>query len=193
MSAMASLITGVLIVYSTVYSRADQRKQHSSALLAFVRGIPWSPVNSPHKELVTRKMFPFDDVIMEIIFPFVVIKWNLFTRHQFPLDPKVSIVSKWDFILQNMDPYNNGMQIHHISKILSTCQFFELPMRNFPFFIAWILHVKIWGVHDIIRMELSYFNITSRACMGYILTGWFSSTCINKTHVYQEDVEVGVI
>ena len=130
--------------------------------------------------------------IMEIIFPFVVIKWNLITRHQFPLDPKVSIVSKWDFILHNMDPYNNGMQIHHISKILSTCQF-ELPMRNFPFFIAWILHVKIWGVHDIIRMELSYFNITSRACMGYILTGWFSSICINKTHVYQEEVEVGVI
>ena len=28
----------------------------------FVRGIHWWPVNSPHK--VTRKLFPFDDVIM---------------------------------------------------------------------------------------------------------------------------------
>ena len=34
-------------------------------LLAFVRGIHRSPVNSPHKGLVTRKMFPFDDVIMK--------------------------------------------------------------------------------------------------------------------------------
>ena len=32
--------------------------------MAFVRGIHRSPVNSPHKGPVTRKMFPFDDVIM---------------------------------------------------------------------------------------------------------------------------------
>ena len=32
--------------------------------LAFVLGIHREPVNSPHKWPVTRKMFPFDDVIM---------------------------------------------------------------------------------------------------------------------------------
>ena len=47
-----------------VYSDADQRKHQSSALLAFVRGIHRWPVNSPHKWPVTRKIFPFDDVIM---------------------------------------------------------------------------------------------------------------------------------
>ena len=63
MSVMASQITGVSIVDSTICSGEDQRKQ-SSASLAFVRGIhPW-PVNSPHKGPVTRKMLPFDDVIM---------------------------------------------------------------------------------------------------------------------------------
>ena len=51
-------------LYSTVYSGADQRKLQSSASLAFVRGIHRWPVNSPHKRPVTRKMFPFDDVIM---------------------------------------------------------------------------------------------------------------------------------
>ena len=40
------------------------KKTSSSASLAFVRGIHRSPVNSPHKGPVTRKMFPFDDVIM---------------------------------------------------------------------------------------------------------------------------------
>ena len=62
--AMASQITSITIVYATVYSGADQRKHQSSVSLAFVRGIHLSPVNSPHKESVALKMFPFDDVIM---------------------------------------------------------------------------------------------------------------------------------
>ena len=64
MGAMASQITSPKIVYSTVYSGADQRKYQSYASLAFVRGIHRWPVNSPHKWLVARKTFPLDDVIM---------------------------------------------------------------------------------------------------------------------------------
>ena len=64
MGTIASQITSLTIVYSTVYSDADQRKYQSSASLAFVRGIHRRPVNSPHKWPVTRIMFPFDDVIM---------------------------------------------------------------------------------------------------------------------------------
>ena len=59
MSAMASHIAGVAIVYSNVCSDTDERKYQSSASLAFVRGIHRGPVNSPHKRPVTRKMFPF--------------------------------------------------------------------------------------------------------------------------------------
>ena len=55
MSAMASQITNLTIVCSTVYSAADQRKHQSSASLAFVWGIHRWPVNSPHKGLVTCK------------------------------------------------------------------------------------------------------------------------------------------
>ena len=64
MGTIASQITSLTIVYSTVYSGADQSKHQSSASLAFVWGIHRGPVNSPHKWPVTRKMFPFDDVIM---------------------------------------------------------------------------------------------------------------------------------
>ena len=64
MTTIASQITSLTIVNSIVYSDADQRKHQSSASLAFVRGIHRGPVNSPHKWPVTRKMFPFDDVIM---------------------------------------------------------------------------------------------------------------------------------
>ena len=64
MGVIASQIISLTIVYSIVYPDSDQRKHQSSALLAFVRGIHWALVNSPHKWPVTRKMFPFDDVIM---------------------------------------------------------------------------------------------------------------------------------
>ena len=51
MSMMASQIPGVSSPYSSFCLGADQRKHQSSA-------------NFPHKGPVTRKMFPFDDVIM---------------------------------------------------------------------------------------------------------------------------------
>ena len=67
MWAMASQITSLTFVYSTINSGTDQRKQQSSASLAFVRGIHRSPVNSPHKGPVTRQMFPFDYGIMLVL------------------------------------------------------------------------------------------------------------------------------
>ena len=57
MVTIASQITSLAIVYSTVYSGRNQRKHQSSVSLAFVRGIHWWPMNSPHKGPVTRKMF----------------------------------------------------------------------------------------------------------------------------------------
>ena len=63
MGVMASQITSLTIVYSTV-TGVDQRKHKSSASLTFVWGIYRRPVNSPRKWPVTRKMFLFDDVIM---------------------------------------------------------------------------------------------------------------------------------
>ena len=64
--AMASQITSLTTVYSTVHSGTDQRKHQSWASLAFMWGIHRSPVNSPHKWPATWKMFPFDDSIMAL-------------------------------------------------------------------------------------------------------------------------------
>ena len=47
--------------------RRRSKKHQSSASLAFVQGIHRWPVNSQHKGPVTRKIFPFDDVIMCIV------------------------------------------------------------------------------------------------------------------------------
>ena len=56
--------TKLCITGLCVCSCTDQRKHQSYASLAFVRGIHRWPVNSPYKGPVTRKMIPFDDVIM---------------------------------------------------------------------------------------------------------------------------------
>ena len=60
-------VRGLTSVNSTVYSGTDQRKHRSSASLAFLWGIHRGPVNSPHKWPVTRKMFPFHNVIMHML------------------------------------------------------------------------------------------------------------------------------
>ena len=60
MSTMVSEISSVSVVCPT----AGQRKLQSSAALASVRRINRWPVDSPHKGPVMRKIFPFDDVIM---------------------------------------------------------------------------------------------------------------------------------
>ena len=85
MSTITSQITSLMIVYSTVYSGADQSKHQSSASLAFVWGIHRGPVNSPHKWPVTRKMFPFDDVIMISVYHDRLIfkKWILCLKRLF--------------------------------------------------------------------------------------------------------------
>ena len=91
-SAIASQITGVSIACSTVYSGSGQRNNQISASLAFVWGIHRWPVDSTHKGPVTRKMFPFDDVIM---FHFVSTKKiSNWTLHPLASCPECGIQSE---------------------------------------------------------------------------------------------------
>ena len=95
MSMMVSQITSLRIVYSIFYLSTDKKKHQSSALLAFVRGIHQRLVNSLHKGLIMRKMFPFDDIIMNEILC-AALNWVL-TTWLFSLNktPSVISVSTW--------------------------------------------------------------------------------------------------
>ena len=100
--AVVSQITSITSVYWIVYSGSDQRKHQSSASLDFVWGIHWWPVNSPHKWPVTRKMFPFDDVIM----------WRInWSPDDFP--PKVAHVQSFDcnFVFRLITPWNKQSSV----------------------------------------------------------------------------------
>ena len=109
MSAMASQITSLTIVYSTVYSDADQRKHQSSASRAFVRRIHRWPVKTSHKLPVTRKMLPFDEVIMNLLCLF-----SFATRRA-----RASASHCVDLILPKYSGFINR-----------ACPWFELTLRN---------------------------------------------------------------
>ena len=76
MTTIASQITSLTVVYSTVYSDADQRKSSKLRVTGLCVGNSPGLVNSPHKGPVTRKMLPFDNVIMImmiVVYLFVVL------------------------------------------------------------------------------------------------------------------------
>ena len=110
MGVIASQITSLTVVYSTVYSGADLRQHRCSASVTFVRGIHRWPVNSSHKWPVTRKMFPFDDAIMVVKNPItdfrtVCSHWNIIN---FPedVDTKQYLASHIRYLLSYQSLFN---------------------------------------------------------------------------------------
>ena len=132
MGAIPSQITSLTIVYSTVYSDADQRKHHSSASLAFVRGIHRGPVNFPHKWPVTRKMFPFEDVIMASI---PVIKYV-------KCDFRMTIVVFWFEFSRHCNVLSLTQLIARDNKCNNICDLCTLYL-NYCMHSVWFLHIVI--------------------------------------------------
>ena len=66
MTAIAPRISGQSNVCSTICPHWQKRKFRGLWYCPFVRGIHRWLVDSPHKRTVTPKIFPFDDVIMEL-------------------------------------------------------------------------------------------------------------------------------
>ena len=139
MGAMASQISSLTIVYSTVYSGADQRKYQSSASLPFVREIHRWPVNSPHKGPVTRKMFPFDDVVMLFRPQYVnqmcgsyrseVQTW---TNIDQPLPPtiRVLIAGTWKWTLRWRHNERHGVSNHQPHDCLLNQPFIQAQIKE---------------------------------------------------------------
>ena len=67
MSAMASQITSLTIVYSTVYSDVDKKKTSKLRVTGLCEGNSPATGEFPAQEASNaEKIFPFDDVIMEM-------------------------------------------------------------------------------------------------------------------------------
>ena len=104
MASVASQITSLTIVHSTVYSFADQRKHQSSASLAFVREIHQPPV------------FPFDDVIIKK--PVRIWVKPTGTKPQWIIRC-VNRVRKFSYVLYHRHLFNVRLITHHPASYLN--------------------------------------------------------------------------
>ena len=135
---LASQITSLTVVYSIVYSSVNQRKHQSSASLAFVREIHRGPVNFPHKWPVTRKMFPFDDVIMIMHDKFCAFKQS--TKNAIVLDGDYWIFAAHGLILI---PVTRGLTLNpaainnHLSYKMQNEIVYPFPNVNGAAIEAW--------------------------------------------------------
>ena len=76
--------------------------------LAFMRGIHRWPVNSPHKGPVTRKMSPFDDVIMNhALCNSYSYCWLLFRHHNVKPDKELRTTSSDVYLKVNRGNFLN--------------------------------------------------------------------------------------
>ena len=64
MGAIESQIISLTIAYSIIFFRRRSKKTSKLRVTGLCAGNSPGTVNSPHKWPVTRKMFPFDDVIV---------------------------------------------------------------------------------------------------------------------------------
>ena len=159
------------LFYSTVYSGSDQRKHKSSISLAFVRGIHQRPVNSPHKGSVKRKMFPFDDIIMNVSIPTIpqgpiLLHSNKVQQIQFismELSYVLQIAIKWVF-------WHKKATINHsaeISKFIFLPSYFQIQWRCWTQRNFIEILIKIWKF----SFKMMHSKIASAKWHPYHLLG----------------------
>ena len=200
MGSMASQITSLTIVYSAVYSGADQRKHQSSASLAFV-----SLVNSLHKRAsntctkgpVTRKMFPFDDVIMSYLYisvPFHVLTsvpcerpqhlglddWMMFHHKDQHKDHHSIINTKWlwDHLIFLMGIHTLVRWHHFIETAPSIAKKMQWMSMNNNSNTAADRCVKIphCSTYMMTSSNGNIFHVTGPLCVEFTGHGWIPRT-----------------
>ena len=150
MDTKAFQITSPTIVYSIVYSGTDQREHQCSASLAFLQGIHRWPVNSLHKWPITRKMFPFDDVIMAgaggcckigYVPPKLIINSNL-AKFNLSITSISVVKSLWKFALNTVVPLPYSMLI----ALFGNCEisYSDLSLRCDSVVYHRLQHTFIW-------------------------------------------------
>ena len=181
MGVMASQITSLTFVYSTVYPSAGQRKHQNSASLAFVQGnLRWL-VSSPHKWPVKRKMFPFDDVIIQQVrytnFPWAlyVITWIHFhTSDRFVWDGNPEVIDDWPSKM-----ISNQSNITMYFVWLNPSVGYELWYENLRFQCIFLLVCRMWNFVALIYL---YFLFNNRVYDRLLASGELNGILLRHRH-----------
>ena len=175
MGVMVSQVTSLTIVYSTVYSGTDKKKHQSSTSLAFVRGIN-RPVNSRRKWPVTRKMYPFDDVIMPLLFPASVYannKCNIVQVHASTSRLLITHASCAQLILfqDALSIYDDLMQNGNTSNKniikLETCSNFKLTIYTTPLYGTFTGHCQNFSRKSMLVIESVLYQEWMEIILGH--------------------------
>ena len=134
MGTVASQLTNLTIIYSTFYSSADQSKHQSSASLAYVWGMP---VNSPHKWPITRKLFPFDDVIMFRVIMITICIQNLFESeseqtacHKATENNNHAMMFVLCIVCNYQNDWKRNLRVRHVSLVIILCHEWDALLTN---------------------------------------------------------------
>ena len=170
MGTIVSQITSLTIVYSTVYSGADQRKYQSSASLAFVRGIHQGLVNSPHKWPVTLKNVPIwwchhvmDDSCLENI-NIIICMWH--------------VAWCYDIFQKLWRPFRVRFTILWYLYFSLILIFSGVYGWIFEALMTWSLHVK-FGYYFILFYDFTYFKASD---LYYLI--WLVTLCLYQWNIY---------
>ena len=106
--------------HDCLFNRLFRRRSKKTSKLrvtGLCAGNSPGPVNSPHKRPVTRKMFPFDDVIMDI--------WQMWLQSQ-----------TWKMVMHVLTKYNDVEGLPFIKAYLRKCTHDDIVFNGYLFFEA---------------------------------------------------------
>ena len=169
MGAMASQITSLAIVYSSVSSGAVTKKNQSSASLAFVWGIHRWPVNSPLRLPVTRKIFPFDDAIM---------RSDALTHNY--MQPNLN---ERPFVMINVIQISQGNSKIKLLHYYNARNFMHMALPSLVHNVTWSFAQRhiIWSTTShIFGINHSKEKVNRRSCQPMILWYHVDSTRLDK-------------
>ena len=199
MSVMASQIASVSIVCPTVCTGANQRKHQSSVSLVFVRGIHRSPVDSPYKRPLTRKMFPFDDVIMWTAYQVIIrLGGGVSLVCLWTITHWVKLVSKHlDFLSRNV--FENTI-------CWTSCHIFAgLYIMILAGTLIYIFHEAPWfEICITVRLRdcqtaqsTNNSNVSSLACSGHVtpicFRRWVKIIFIQQSKLFEHVINLSAI
>ena len=151
--AMASQITSLTFVCSSLYSGADQRKYQSSVSQDFVQGIAQMTGELPTKRPVTWKMFPFDDVIMV----------------------SLSFFSSWPRPSRSLEGHADINQFDFVNETS-----LDPPGSTVPGSEYFIHATQLWIANGSSLTRL--FNNRTRVVLLWIFQTWTTTNSLKTTH-----------
>ena len=194
--------------HDCLLNRLFRHRWKKTSKLAFLRGIHWWLVNSPHKGPVTQKMFPFHDLIMKLfLFTSLCFKKGfLETLPSFHkrTDNLIGMVW-WDLIwLSTLSSYQRGIWQIGLLNTPALCivHHFSYPnicinkMKYFSGSVSLTEAIQLtgWNVDDVFLFDNDSFNdiklitLAIDWCKEYNNRMFVAIWCLSLTTIYTNNL-----